>query len=84
MSAMLRKSHGQRSGVGYIIVPSVKTCFFQAEGHRYIAVGYTNGVIALFDLVSTSALLRQTGSDGVQIIFPSNCFQGHFTQIIGK
>lgn len=83
MSAMLQKFHGQRSGLGYINV-HIKKKKFQAAGHRYIAVGYTNGVLAFFDLVSTSALLRRTDSDGVQIIFPYNIFQGHFTQIIGK
>ncbi|KAH1023930.1 uncharacterized protein LOC109543640 isoform X1 [Dendroctonus ponderosae] len=62
---------------------ATKISWTKANGHRYIAVGYSNGMIALYDLNSTSSLLRRQDQDDVTVILSSQTFHGHVSCIIG-
>lgn len=46
-----------------------------------MAVGYSSGLVALFDLLSLSALLRSNDRDGTQTIMPYLTFQAHASYI---
>ncbi|KAJ8969702.1 hypothetical protein NQ314_001633 [Rhamnusium bicolor] len=46
-------------------------------GHRYLAVGYTDGMVGLFDLCTSSKLLTLKDDDDVDMILPYKSFQAH-------
>lgn len=57
---------------------------FQASGHRYVAVGYTDGMVAIFDLETTSDLLKLTKNNGVDVLFPYKIIKAHMHYISGE
>ncbi|XP_018561078.1 uncharacterized protein LOC108903390 [Anoplophora glabripennis] len=56
---------------------ATKISWSKASGHSYIAVGYTDGVVALFDLNTTSNLLIGRDKDGCKVLLPFRSFQPH-------
>ncbi|XP_060528679.1 uncharacterized protein LOC132703441 isoform X2 [Cylas formicarius] len=61
----------------------VKLSWSKAAGHRYIAVGYSNGMVGMFDLNCESSLLRRTSINGDEIIFSYLAIQAHRSNITG-
>ncbi|KAL1487561.1 hypothetical protein ABEB36_015761 [Hypothenemus hampei] len=55
----------------------------KAKGHRYLAVGYSNGVIALFDLELISSNLLHKTSCNTHVFLPLKTFQAHLSSITG-
>ncbi|KAL1490447.1 hypothetical protein ABEB36_013137 [Hypothenemus hampei] len=55
----------------------------KAKGHRYVAIGYSNGVIALFDLESTTSNLLHKKTSEIQVFLPVKTFQAHLSCITG-
>lgn len=55
-----------------------KISWTKARGHQYIAVGYSNGLVALFFLNNTSYLLK---SEDMKELYPFKVFQPHFQVI---
>lgn len=59
--------------------------YFQATSHSHIAVGYSTGIVALFNLNTESPMtkLEKQNSD-VQHLLPTLAFQAHNHTITGK
>ncbi|XP_076270388.1 uncharacterized protein LOC143202620 isoform X1 [Rhynchophorus ferrugineus] len=58
-----------------------KISWCKASGHRYIAVGYSMGVAAIFDLNTESTVLKKQNSFGEITIFPYFSIQAHYSTI---
>ncbi|XP_017780268.1 PREDICTED: MATH and LRR domain-containing protein PFE0570w [Nicrophorus vespilloides] len=54
----------------------------KSAGHKYIAIGYSNGVVALFDLSTESELLRME-IDDLPVYFPYKTFLAHTDAVTG-
>ncbi|XP_008194372.2 uncharacterized protein LOC103313276 [Tribolium castaneum] len=54
-----------------------KISWSKSSGHNFIAVGYTNGFVALFNLKTNSVILKYCDDDNVPCILPQKCFQAH-------
>ncbi|KAK9888369.1 hypothetical protein WA026_000622 [Henosepilachna vigintioctopunctata] len=52
----------------------------KAPGHKYLAAGYTNGMVAIFYLSSTSEVLRKNDSN-IDTLIPYKTFQAHYHHI---
>lgn len=52
------------------------------KGHKFIAVGYTNGFVALFDITLNSPMLKLKVSDNV-VLLPYFKFQPYTEAING-
>ena len=57
-----------------------KLSWTKAKGHKYIAVGYTNGLIALFDLT----INPETCDDQTEIVYPINVISAHESSVTGN
>ncbi|XP_063903465.1 uncharacterized protein LOC135122905 isoform X1 [Zophobas morio] len=75
MKLLLQRNENPRLG-GLKYYPT-KISWSKAAGHQYLCVGYTNGFVALFNIKSTSFILKFKDSDGVPCVLPSKCFQAH-------
>ncbi|XP_050309290.1 uncharacterized protein LOC126745480 isoform X2 [Anthonomus grandis grandis] len=64
---------------------ATKISWTKASEHRYVAVGYSNGIIALYNLLSYSAspLFHSKESSGPHVIFSCNSFQAHSASVTG-
>lgn len=60
---------------------ALRISWSKASGHRYLAVGYTNGMVAIFDLKTTSKILRRVDEQGINTLLPFKSFQAHFHYI---
>ncbi|XP_023017912.2 uncharacterized protein [Leptinotarsa decemlineata] len=49
----------------------------KASGHRHVAVGYTDGMVALYDLQTTSPFLRLRLDEDTDVIYPCKIIQAH-------
>ncbi|CAG9767922.1 unnamed protein product [Ceutorhynchus assimilis] len=56
---------------------ATKISWTKAKDHRYIAVGYSSGIVAIFDLLSSSTLWQKENQEGTRIILPYLTFQAH-------
>ncbi|XP_049821946.1 uncharacterized protein LOC109602047 isoform X2 [Aethina tumida] len=61
---------------------ATKVSWSQAFGHERIAVGYTNGSVAIFDLTKDSTLL-EIQQNSTSFLFPYLSFQAHYHYITG-
>ncbi|XP_018329237.1 uncharacterized protein LOC108739711 isoform X2 [Agrilus planipennis] len=65
------------------VVPT-RLSWTKARGHRFLAVGYSNGMAAIFDLCTTSELLKNSNqSDSVEVIRPIQNLKAHSFAITG-
>lgn len=55
----------------------------QAREHKYIAAGYSNGMVAVFDLSYTGTLLLSTDENGVQELMPFRIVHAHNHAVTG-
>ncbi|KAG5897827.1 hypothetical protein JTB14_011827 [Gonioctena quinquepunctata] len=54
-----------------------KISWSKASGHTHIAVGYTDGMVAVFDLQSTSKLLKFQDKKGLDVLLPYKVIKAH-------
>lgn len=60
-----------------------KISWSKADGHSYMAVGYSTGLVAVFNLNKESILLQRGDQTGTNVIFPYISFQAHYSSITG-
>ncbi|KAL3282869.1 hypothetical protein HHI36_006028 [Cryptolaemus montrouzieri] len=54
-----------------------KISWSKAAGHKYVAVGYTNGMVAMFNISTESKILRKKDEVGIDTLVPYKSFQAH-------
>ncbi|KAI4465697.1 rna polymerase iii transcription initiation factor complex subunit [Holotrichia oblita] len=64
------------TNLGEIPFHAIRISWTKAAGHSYIAVGYSNGVISIFN-INTESVLLKTNINGVNVLHPIITFKAH-------
>ncbi|CAH1164048.1 unnamed protein product [Phaedon cochleariae] len=54
-----------------------KMSWSKAQGHKLLAVGYTDGSVGIFDLATNSQLLKFKDEEGVDVLLPYRVIKAH-------
>jgi len=58
-----------------------KISWSKAKHHKYLAVGYSNGLVGLYDLSEDATLFQGKDQHSTIVVIPYKSFQAHFSSI---
>ncbi|XP_044752037.1 uncharacterized protein LOC123311962 [Coccinella septempunctata] len=67
----------EKEKLGNMDYYATRISWTKASGHRYLAVGYSNGEVAMYDLWSESGLLRYKTDDNIDVLTPYTVLEAH-------